>query len=82
MWTATAAAKLKDLLLGRIAMTNLGGGGLVAKSCPTLETPWTVACQAPLFMASILKWVVTSFSSVLRYLIKTNPEYKFYHKNP
>ena len=25
-----------------------GGGGLVAKSCLTLVTPWTVACQAPL----------------------------------
>ena len=25
-----------------------GGGGLVAKSCPTLATPWIVACQAPL----------------------------------
>ena len=25
-----------------------GGGGLVAKSCPTLATPWTIACQAPL----------------------------------
>ena len=24
--------------------------GLVAKSCPTLETPWTVALQAPLSM--------------------------------
>ena len=23
---------------------------LVTKSCPTLETPWTVACQAPLSM--------------------------------
>ena len=23
---------------------------LVAKLCPTLETPWTVACQAPLPM--------------------------------
>ena len=22
-------------------------GGLVTKSCPTLVTPWTVACQAP-----------------------------------
>ena len=30
---------------------NLGcGDGLVAKSCLTLETPWTVACQAPLSM--------------------------------
>ena len=26
------------------------GGGLDAKSCPTLATPWTVACQAPLSM--------------------------------
>ena len=24
------------------------GGGLVAKSCPTLGTAWTVTCQAPL----------------------------------
>ena len=27
---------------------NPDGGGLVAKSCPTLATPWTVALQAPL----------------------------------
>ena len=27
-----------------------GGGGLVAKSCPALVTPWTVAHQAPLSM--------------------------------
>ena len=26
------------------------GGGLVAKSCPTLVTPWTIAHQAPLSM--------------------------------
>ena len=26
------------------------GGGLVAKSCQTFLTLWTVACQAPLFM--------------------------------
>ena len=25
-----------------------GGGGLAAQSCPTLETPWAVAHQAPL----------------------------------
>ena len=25
-------------------------GCLVTKSCPTLVTPWTVACQAPLSM--------------------------------
>ena len=29
---------------------TLGGGGVVAKSCPTLVTPWTVAGQAPLSM--------------------------------
>ena len=27
-----------------------GGGGLVAKSCLTVATPWTVARQAPLSM--------------------------------
>ena len=27
-----------------------GGGGLVTKLCPTLATPWTIACQAPLSM--------------------------------
>ena len=31
-------------------MILFGGGGLVSKSCPTLATPWTVTCQAPLFM--------------------------------
>ena len=31
-------------------MILFGGGGLVAKSCLTLATPWTVACQAPLSM--------------------------------
>ena len=29
-----------------------GGGGVVAKPCPTLATLWTVACQAPLSMNS------------------------------
>ena len=31
-------------------LLNMVGGGLVAKSCPTLATPWTVAHQAPLSM--------------------------------
>ena len=31
-------------------MSFCGGGGVVAKSCPTLATSWTIACQAPLFM--------------------------------
>ena len=41
-------------------------GGLVAKSCSTLVTSWTVACQAPLsvgiLQARILEWVAISFS--------------------
>ena len=32
------------------APPRYGGGGLVAKSYPTLATPWTVAHQAPLSM--------------------------------
>ena len=31
-------------------LITYGGGGLVAKSCPTLATLWTVACRAPLSM--------------------------------
>ena len=46
-------------IAGRIIIANTarslgaddgGGGALVAKSCPTLATPWTVACQALLSM--------------------------------
>ena len=33
-----------------ICMYGGGGVGLVAKSCPSLATPWTVVCQAPLPM--------------------------------
>ena len=31
-------------------MVGSVGGGLVAKSCLTLATPWTVVCRAPLSM--------------------------------
>ena len=31
-------------------MSRGGGGDLVAKSYPTLATPWTVALKAPLLM--------------------------------
>ena len=31
-------------------MTTGKTNGLVTKLCPTLATPWTVACQAPLSM--------------------------------
>ena len=33
-----------------IFLCSGGGGGLVTQSCPTLATPWTVACQASLPM--------------------------------
>ena len=42
---------VRDVLNLRTASAEgifFGGGDLVAKSCPTLETLWTVACQAPL----------------------------------
>ena len=29
---------------------KFGSGDLVAQLCPILATPWTVACQSPLFM--------------------------------
>ena len=33
-----------------LAKLQCGGGGLVAKSCPALVTPWTTAREAPLSM--------------------------------
>ena len=48
------------------------GGGLVDKSYPTLATPWTVVCQAPLsvgiLQARILEWVAIPFSIAYRSL--------------
>ena len=35
-------------LVAREWNRDASSGGLVAKSCPPLMTPWTVACQAPL----------------------------------
>ena len=43
----------EDLLCTRCFVRCYGaccGGGLLAKSCPTLVTPWTVACQASLYV--------------------------------
>ena len=31
------------------------GGGLVAKSCPVLATPWTVVCHVPLSITVLKK---------------------------
>ena len=33
-----------------VPQTLLGGGAVIAKSCLTLATPWTVAYQVPLSM--------------------------------
>ena len=38
--------------------THAAAGGLVAKSCPTLATPWNAAHWAPLSMRS-LPWQKT-----------------------
>ena len=38
-----------DLIVNKRVNPSVGGG-LVTKSCPTLSTPWTVTCQAPLPM--------------------------------
>ena len=42
-------------------------GGLVTKSCPTLATPWTAACQAPLSMGVSRQehWSRLPFPSIL-----------------
>ena len=57
---------LQGVLSRLRVFTHCGGGGLVAKSCLTLATPWIIACQAPLFMGilqeRILNSVAISFS--------------------
>ena len=43
----------------------ISGGGLVAKSCLTLATPWSIDHQAPLFMGFSRQeyWSALLFSS-------------------
>ena len=41
-------SSIEHTLLSVCYVTPYCGGGLVTKSCLTLATPWTVACQAPL----------------------------------
>ena len=66
-WLDSIPSMLQGVLSRLRIYTHCGDGGLVAKSCPTLATPCTVACQAPLSMeilqARILNWVAISFSS-------------------
>ena len=53
-----------------------GGGGLVTKLCPTLATPWTGACQAPLSMgilqAMVLERAAIALSDFLLRKIQTS----------
>ena len=65
--TQVQSLDLEDTLMEEMATdSNILGGGLVTKSCPTLVTPWIVACQAPLSMgfpqARILEWIANYFS--------------------
>ena len=41
---------METFTLTWILLNMTSGGGLVPKLCPTLVTPWTVACQVPLSM--------------------------------
>ena len=53
------------LPLPQAGVTEARWCGLAAQSCLTLETPWTIVCQAPLpwdFPGIILEWVAISFS--------------------
>ena len=47
------------------ALHTMLGIGLVTKSCPTLATPWTEACQAPLTMgfSRQIHWIGLPFPS-------------------
>ena len=50
---STAVWPLEDILENDSVFClelTYNGGDLVAKSCPTLATPWTIACQALLPM--------------------------------
>ena len=58
-----------------------GGGGLVTKLCPTLATPLTVACQAPLSMRSSRQeyWSGVPLSSPFYILTKRKTKQKGNH---
>ena len=49
-WPEYVAKWICPLSDGRDCKSG-GGGGVVAKLCPTLAIPWTVACQTPLSTA-------------------------------
>ena len=63
------------LLISEQTLLLYGGGGLVAKLCPTLVTPWSVACQVPLSVGFPRQesWRELSFSSPGALLQGLNP---------
>ena len=67
--TSVARTQAPNCLESDLSLNLLLGGGLVAKSCLTLATLWTVARQAPLsmgfFQARMLEWVAISSSGDL-----------------
>ena len=62
-WVMSQVRNLKIILPGNPSFRRSGGGGLVAKSCPTLATLWTVARQAPLSMGFSRHWSGLPFYS-------------------
>ena len=64
--TSVARTQAPNCLETDLSLNLLFGGGLFAKSCPTLVILRTVARQAPLsmgfFQARMLEWVAISFS--------------------
>ena len=50
LWSTLPSSFSQKRISPDTQCTHFGGGGLVAKSCPTLETPQTVARQASLSM--------------------------------
>ena len=49
-WQLCAEQIPLQKMLKPIYLSDSGGGGLAAKSYPTLETQWSIARQAPLSM--------------------------------
>ena len=49
----------------------------VAKACPTLATPWTAACQAPLSSVMAQGMGQGTFPSAVHFSSATSPPWRF-----
>ena len=57
-YTLSSCRDLDWNCVGSVISLGTADGGIVIKLCPTLATPWTAACQAPLFVGlSRQEWV-------------------------